>query len=97
VNEETFKKNFSIFTENQFEGWDEWDNMVILGGSVVASLLPVPPQYAQIDGVRKYFHEISFPKSDIDVYFYGLDIDGFSKKVCQVKYIIIIILFNDSN
>lgn len=54
VDEGTFKRNFSIFTENQFAEWNDWDNMVVIGGSIVASLLPIP---GDIDPA-KYFHEV---------------------------------------
>lgn len=76
-----FLERFAIFTENQFEGWSDWENMIVVGGAVVASLLPIPPSYQ--DRVRDYYHRHAFAASDIDIYFYGLDITQFSKKVHQ--------------
>eukprot|EP00026_Physarum_polycephalum_P000952 Phypoly_transcript_00953.p1 GENE.Phypoly_transcript_00953~~Phypoly_transcript_00953.p1 ORF type:complete len:654 (+),score=95.87 Phypoly_transcript_00953:94-2055(+) len=84
ADEETFRTNFSIFTERQLEGWTEWDNMVVIGGSVVASLLPVPEEYK--DKKNLYFHEIAYPVSDIDIYIYGLDIEEFAKKVDRLYH-----------
>lgn len=66
-NEETFKRNFATFTENQFDGWNEWDNMVVIGGSVVGSLMPIPSEYAGKE--RDFFHEVTYRKLKHRSYF----------------------------
>lgn len=57
VDEATFKNHFNVFTNGQLEGWKEWENMVVVGGSVVASLLPIPSLYQNVDPA-KYFHDV---------------------------------------
>ena len=61
ADEDTFKRRFAIFTAGQFEGWTEWSNMVVIGGSVVGALLPVPPEHQHNEA--KYFHEVSLSLS----------------------------------
>jgi hypothetical protein len=41
VSEKDFKRNFSIFTEDQLK-FLNWDNIFIAGGSVLACLSPIP-------------------------------------------------------
>ena len=40
VDRDTFRTQWSIFTNNVFDGWHNWTNMVVIGGAVTASLLP---------------------------------------------------------
>ena len=90
---ETFMNNFSIFTNHLFDDWQDWENMVIIGGSVVASILPVglvrqepgaeEAQYGEEEHLANYFQEQN-PSSDIDIYLYGLDMEAFSKKLFSI-------------
>jgi hypothetical protein len=47
VDRATFLDQFRMFTCSMFEGWDEslWSNVLVAGGAVLASLLPLPPGY----------------------------------------------------
>ena len=56
ADEGVFKRNFGVFTERQFDGWEEWQNMVVVGGSVVGSLLPLPNEYSNNEA--DYFHNV---------------------------------------
>ena len=73
ANLDDFKTAFNIFTEGSLSQLTNWDNVVGAGGSVLASLAPLP-KYAQKTkrGIRKYFHGEGYPNSDIDMFIYGL-------------------------
>jgi hypothetical protein len=68
-----FKTAFNIFSEGSLSQLTDWNNVVVAGGSVLASLAPLP-KFAQKTkrGVRKYFHGEGYPNSDIDMFIYGL-------------------------
>lgn len=74
INEsDEFKRNFDVFTEHQLKLVD-WNNIFVAGGSVLACLLPLPKNYKKTNGARrKYFHDIEFPDSDIDIFIYGIE------------------------
>lgn len=44
VTQELFMRQFKDFTLNLFEGFD-WSNAAVIGGAVVASLLPHAEEY----------------------------------------------------
>lgn len=70
---ESFKKNWSIFTENSLSQLSDWSNVVAAGGSVQACLIPLPKAAtASKRAMRKYYHEKAFPSSDVDLFLYGL-------------------------
>jgi hypothetical protein len=70
---ESFKKNWSIFTENSLSQLSDWSNVVAAGGSVQACLIPLPkPATASKRATRKYYHGKAFPSSDVDLFLYGL-------------------------
>ncbi|KAK0455652.1 uncharacterized protein EV420DRAFT_1692258 [Desarmillaria tabescens] len=54
---ETFKKNWSIFTEGSLSQLLDWSNVVAAGGSVLASLTPLP-ESATVSkcATRKFYH-----------------------------------------
>lgn len=56
MDKERFEKNFKEFTRGQFENFEGWENMLIIGGSVVASLLPIPEKYKNNE--FHYFNEV---------------------------------------
>jgi hypothetical protein len=60
-----FQQNFSLFCESSLVDLD-WNNVVAAGSSVVTSLLPVPENYKKSKkALRKYYHEILAPASDV--------------------------------
>ncbi len=75
-NLEAFKKNWSIFTENSLSQLIDWSNAIAAGGSVQASLMPLPKAATSSKrAMRKYFHDKAFPSSDVDLFLYGLTVE----------------------
>ncbi|KAF2202189.1 ankyrin repeat protein [Delitschia confertaspora ATCC 74209] len=80
-----FQKNFSLFCESALVDLD-WNNVVAAGSSVVTCLLPVPPKYNKSKrSLRKYYHEIIAPASDVDLFLYGLTEEEATKKILQIE------------
>jgi hypothetical protein len=77
-----FKKNWSVFTENSLSQLTDWNNVVAAGGSVLACLSPLP-DHAKVSkrSIRKHYHSVSYPTSDIDLFLWGLT----SEQVCTHK------------
>src|SRR3990167_4874966 len=74
-----FLRRFLIFTNDQLEGWNEWENMVVVGCAVVNCLLEIPSEY---NGKEKgYYNDIAYKSSDIDIYLFGLTPSEFSNKL----------------
>ena len=79
-----FNQNWSIFSEGSLSLLD-WNNVVAAGGSVLACLLPVPDaNKASKRTLRKYFHSIAFPTSDIDLFLYGLTPEQAEAKIVSI-------------
>lgn len=80
-----FRNSWSIFTENALGQLTDWSNVVAAGGSVLASLLPLP-EHAKGSkrAIRKYFHEQTYSTSDIDLFLYGLTPEQAEKKAIQI-------------
>ena len=58
--------------------------MFASGGSVLASLMPLPEKYrGSINLRRKYFQE-RYPVSDIDLFLYGLNEDQAENKLLEI-------------
>ncbi|OZJ04813.1 hypothetical protein BZG36_02356 [Bifiguratus adelaidae] len=77
VDRQTFLSRFAVFTEGSLSTFtqDDWQNVLVAGGSVLACLLPVPASVA-VNGrraQRKFYHEESYVGSDIDLFIYGLN------------------------
>lgn len=72
VDRENFLKNFSMVTQNVFDGVD-WSNMFIAGGSILAALTATDNKIPA-----------SFHNTDIDVFIYGLSPEAASKKILAV-------------
>ncbi|KAA1478658.1 ankyrin [Dentipellis sp. KUC8613] len=77
-----FLKNWSIFTEESLAQPFDWNNVVAAGGSVLACLLPLP-DVAKVSrrSMRKYFHEVAFPASDVDLFLWGLSPQQAEEKI----------------
>ena len=76
---EQFLERFKIFTNSQLEGWSDWENMVVVGGSVINCLLDIPSEYQ--DNIADYYHNVAYKTSDIDIYCYGLSPPQYSQKL----------------
>ncbi|KAF2093581.1 ankyrin repeat protein [Rhizodiscina lignyota] len=81
----TFRDNFNVFSELSLSELD-WSNVVAAGSSVVSALLPTPAEYsASKRSLRKYYHEISAPASDVDLFLYGLTEKEAVEKIKQIE------------
>eukprot|EP00697_Spironema_sp_BW2_P015776 gnl/Spiro4/6750_TR3486_c0_g1_i1.p1 gnl/Spiro4/6750_TR3486_c0_g1~~gnl/Spiro4/6750_TR3486_c0_g1_i1.p1 ORF type:complete len:1979 (+),score=693.93 gnl/Spiro4/6750_TR3486_c0_g1_i1:115-5937(+) len=88
VSADEFRNNLDIFTESQFKKLN-WDHIFMAGGSVLAALMPIPPPYNESDQTRrKYYHEVSYRSSDVDLFIYGLDEEAANKKLMEVYFAI---------
>lgn len=92
VEKSEFIENFSLFTNNQFRDWDDWNNMCVIGGSMVACLstcaetLGASLNEDRFEKKRKYFQDGPFRDADIDIYFYGLTQEEFRQKVIRLYH-----------
>ncbi|KAG9049851.1 hypothetical protein FS837_008901 [Tulasnella sp. UAMH 9824] len=72
---EDFKLRWSIFSEGALSQLANWNNVVAAGGSVLACLAPLPDQVVKQGSkraIRKYYHSVAYPASDVDLFLYGL-------------------------
>jgi len=86
ANIDQFRASWNIFTEGALSQLTDWNNVVAAGGSVLASLLPLP-EHAQGSkrAIRKYFHEeTTYSTSDVDLFLYGLTPELAEKKAIQI-------------
>jgi hypothetical protein len=80
-----FRTNFNLFTESSLVDLD-WNNVVVAGSAVVTSLLSVPEQHAQSKrSLRRYYHEIVAPASDVDLFLYDLTEAQAIEKIKQIE------------
>ena len=80
-----FQTNFNVFSEQALVDMN-WSNVVVAGSAVVTALLPVPDEYrSSKKGLRKYYHEIVAPASDVDLFIYGLDADQAIEKIKGIE------------
>jgi hypothetical protein len=60
----------------------DWSNVVCAGGSVLASLLPVPDKAKTSKrALRKWFHTTQYPTSDVDLFLWGLNSEQAEAKI----------------
>lgn len=68
-----FKKNWSIFSEGSLSQLLDWSNVVAAGGAVLACLLPLSDtEKASKRSIRKHYHSVAYPTSDVDLFLWGL-------------------------
>ena len=70
---EEFKKNWTIFTEGSLSQLIDWNNVVAAGGSVHACLSPLTAEQKESKrSIRKHYHGVAYPTSDVDLFLWGL-------------------------
>jgi hypothetical protein len=80
-----FKTNLNLFTESSLVDLN-WDNVVVAGSAVVTSLLSVPEEHAHSKrSLRRYYHEIVAPASDVDLFLYGLTEEQAVEKIREIE------------
>lgn len=80
-----FKTNFNLFTESSLADLS-WGNVVVAGSAVTTSLLSVPEQHAHTKrSLRRYYHEIVAPASDVDLFLYDLTKEQAVEKIKQIE------------
>lgn len=80
-----FKTNLNLFTESSLVDLN-WDNVVVAGSAVVTSLLSVPEEHAHSKrSLRRYYHEIVAPASDVDLFLYGLTEEQAVEKIKEIE------------
>eukprot|EP01091_Cochliopodium_minus_P014082 TRINITY_DN470_c0_g2_i1.p1 TRINITY_DN470_c0_g2~~TRINITY_DN470_c0_g2_i1.p1 ORF type:complete len:1824 (-),score=771.42 TRINITY_DN470_c0_g2_i1:113-5584(-) len=93
VDSKEFERNFNVFSEDQLR-FLNWDNVLAAGGSILASLTPVPGEHGTNNKTkRKYYHDIAYAGSDIDLFLYGLE----TEEECNKKLIEIFEAVTESN
>ncbi|PBK72133.1 ankyrin [Armillaria solidipes] len=82
---ETFKKNWSIFTEGSLSQLLDWNNVVAAGGSVLACLTPLP-ESATVSkrATRKFYHSNAYPTSDVDLFLWGMTPEEAEVKIIKI-------------
>jgi ankyrin repeat protein len=79
----TFKSTFlDIFAEGQLQ-FLNWNNVFCAGGSVLACLQPVSSEFRDV-APRKYFHDIAYAGSDVDLFLYGLTEQQAKDKLVEI-------------
>lgn len=72
---EDFKARWTIFSEGALSQLTDWNNVIVAGGSVLACLAPLPDSVIQQGSkraIRKYYHSVAYPASDVDLFLYGM-------------------------
>ncbi|KAL6054178.1 hypothetical protein QOT17_017545 [Balamuthia mandrillaris] len=87
VDRASFLRRFHAFTGGLFEDWTEedWANVLVVGGSVVASLLP-PNSFASKEALAE--SEASYRDADVDFFFYGLSPQRLLDKIQRVHTLV---------
>ncbi|KAI0059307.1 ankyrin [Artomyces pyxidatus] len=82
---DSFKKNWSVFTEGSLSQLLDWNNVVAAGGSVLACLEPLP-KAATVSkrAMRKHYHDKTFPSSDVDLFLWGMNAEQAERKINQI-------------
>jgi len=84
-----FETNWDCFTESQLRFMD-WTNVFAAGGAVAGCMSPLPKEVLSDDWAvsrqkrRKFFHDVGFPGSDVDLFIYGLDAQQAERKLLEI-------------
>ncbi|KIO24997.1 hypothetical protein M407DRAFT_211280 [Tulasnella calospora MUT 4182] len=84
---EDFKTRWAIFSEGALSQLTNWNNVIVAGGSVLASLAPLPEHVLNQGSkraIRKYYHSEAYPASDVDLFLYGLTPQEAEKKCLDI-------------
>eukprot|EP01126_Amoeba_proteus_P055454 TRINITY_DN6887_c0_g3_i3.p1 TRINITY_DN6887_c0_g3~~TRINITY_DN6887_c0_g3_i3.p1 ORF type:complete len:1928 (-),score=499.26 TRINITY_DN6887_c0_g3_i3:166-5883(-) len=85
VSKDEFRRNLKLFSEGQLKDLN-WDNIFMAGGSTLACLQPIPEVHnINNQTKRKYYHDLAYCSSDIDLFIYGIeDQEVANKKVLEI-------------
>ncbi|KAJ6544332.1 hypothetical protein B0H19DRAFT_1380614 [Mycena capillaripes] len=80
-----FKKNWGVFSEGSLSQLFDWNNVVAAGGSVLACLTPLSEE-AKVSkrSMRKYYHSVAYPTSDVDLFLWGLTPEQAEVKITKI-------------
>ncbi|KAJ6544391.1 hypothetical protein B0H19DRAFT_1170529 [Mycena capillaripes] len=80
-----FKKNWGVFSEGSLSQLFDWNNVVAAGGSILACLTPLSEE-AKVSkrSMRKYYHSVAYPTSDVDLFLWGLTPEQAEVKITKI-------------
>jgi hypothetical protein len=82
-----FKRNWNIFSEGSLSQLTDWSNVIASGGSVLACLAPLSDvDKASKRAIRKHYHSVVYPTSDIDLFLWGLTPEEVSSLYALLMY-----------
>ncbi|KAF8169052.1 hypothetical protein K438DRAFT_1730433 [Mycena galopus ATCC 62051] len=80
-----FKKNWGVFSEGSLSQLLDWNNVVAAGGAVLACLTPLSDEAkASKRSMRKYYHSVAYPTSDVDLFLWGLTPEQAEVKITKI-------------
>jgi hypothetical protein len=64
----------------------DWNNVVVAGSAAATALMPVPEKFKESKrALRKYYHEVLAPASDVDLFLFGLTEEEAKEKIKQIE------------
>ncbi|KAL6052941.1 hypothetical protein QOT17_018272 [Balamuthia mandrillaris] len=91
---ESFQQRMRVFSQGQLEGLN-WDNVLVLGGAVVACLLPTAGTAEKEsadskDALVRHFNQLFGEDSDVDLCLYGItDVELLASKLVEIHEAIV--------
>ncbi|KAJ6473130.1 ankyrin repeat protein, partial [Mycena sanguinolenta] len=80
-----FKRNWGVFSEGSLSQLLDWNNVVAAGGSVLACLTPLSDEAKTSKrSMRKYYHSVAYPTSDVDLFLWGLTPEQAEVKITKI-------------
>jgi hypothetical protein len=81
----TFLKNFKTYSCNQLE-YIDMSNVFIAGESIYATITAIPEEYNSNNVLKgKYYNDIKYAGSEIDMYIFGLKDDALTAKILELE------------